>query len=244
MNELLHELQLKTERLENEINFKNGLISLLSHNSKELLGNFIWIAEAAEQKTISEENFFKLLPEIKRGAQQNLQTIQDSTAWLKTQYGNFEIKPEKILVADVFQRLEEKFTKALKEKNLTLHFDGDNTGVIETDRLLLDYVLDKILENAIKYSFPGQAIHCIYFKENKRDILSVTDVGTGMEEKYLSSVFTYGNPVFTGTAGEKGAGLSLKIVKNFVTLLHGDLQIISKVNEGTTVSIFLPETKE
>jgi hypothetical protein len=40
MNNFVNELQLKIERLENEINFKNGLISILSHDSKELFGNF------------------------------------------------------------------------------------------------------------------------------------------------------------------------------------------------------------
>jgi signal transduction histidine kinase len=69
----------------------------------------------------------------------------------------------------------------------------------------------------------------------------VVDFGTGIGEKYLSAIFNYDNPVFTGTAGEKGAGLSLKIVKNFISLMHGNIKIISSENKGTAVSIFLPK---
>lgn len=239
MNNLVNELQLKIEKLENEISFKNGLISILSHDSKELFGNFLWLIEALEQKTISEEDFFKLLPQVKSDARKNLQSVQDSTAWLKTQYGEFKIKPVKIIVMDLFYHLEEKYAAKLKEKSIKFYFKGESDSFLTTDRLLLEYVLDKILNNAIKYSLPGQDIYLQEVTSGDQVILNVIDFGTGMNEKYLSTIFSYDNPVFQGTAGEKGAGLSLKIVKNFISLLHGNIQIISAENKGTTVSLFL-----
>lgn len=241
MSDLVNELELKIERLEHEINFKNGLISILSHDSKEIFGNFLFLIEALEQKTISEEDFFNLLPQVKRDAQKNLQTAQDSTAWLKTQYGEFNIKPVKIMVMDLFHHLEENYAAKLKEKNIKFYFKGDPNAFLTTDRLLLEYVLDKILNNAVKYSLPGQDVYLQYFTENSEDVISVVDSGTGINEKYLYAIFNYDNPVFNGTAGEKGVGLSLKIVKNFVSLMHGNIQIISAENKGTTVSIFLPK---
>lgn len=244
MNDLTNELQLKIERLENEINFKNGLISILSHDSKEMFGNFLWLIEALEDKTISEEDFFNLLPQIKSDARKNLQTIQDSTAWLKTQYGDFKIKPVKIMVIDLFHHFEEKYADQLKEKSIKFYFKGDPNTFLTTDRLLLEYVLDKILNNAVKYSLPGQDICLQETTEGDQVILSVIDSGTGMPEKYVSAIYTYDNPIFQGTSGEKGVGLSLKIVKNFVSLLHGNIQIISAENEGTTVSLFLNKFTE
>lgn len=241
MSDLVNELELKIERFENEINFKNGLISILSHDSKEIFGNFLMLTEAVEQKTIGEDDFFKLLPQIKSDAQKNLQTVQDSTAWLKTQYGEFNIKPVKIMVMDLFHHLEENYAVKLKEKNIKFYFKGDTNSFIHTDCVLLEYVLDKILNNAVKYSLPGQDIYLQFFTDNSEDIISVVDLGTGIGEKYLEGIFSYGNPVFNGTAGEIGAGLSLKIVKNFVSLLHGNIKIISSENKGTTVSIFLPK---
>lgn len=244
MNDQINELQLKIERLENEISFKNGLISILSHDSKEMFGNFLWLIEALEDKTINEEDFFKLLPQIKSDARKNLQTIQDSTSWLKTQYGNFKIKPVKILIIDLFHHFEEKYAAQLKEKNIKFHFKGDPNAFLTTDRLLLEYVLDKVLNNAVKYSLPGQDIYLQEATEGNQLILSVIDSGTGIAEKYLSAIYSYDNPVFQGTSGEKGVGLSLKIVKNFVSLLQGNIQIISAENKGTTVSLFLSKFTE
>lgn len=244
MNDFINELQLKVERLENEINFKNGLISLLSHDSKELFGNFLWLIEALEEKTISEEDFFKMLPQVKSDARKNLQTVQDSTAWLKTQYGEFKIKPVKIMVKDLFHHLEEKYAAKLKEKNITFHFKGDQDASLTNDRVLLEYALDKIFNNSVKYSLPGQDIYLESVTKGGQVVLSITDSGTGMNEKYLLTIYTYDNPVFLGTAGEKGVGLSLKIVKHFISLMGGDIDIISSENNGTTVSLFLPNFSE
>lgn len=244
MNDFVNELKLKIERLENEINFKNGLISILSHDPKEVFGNFLWLIEALEQKTISEEDFFKLLPQIKSDARKNLQTVQDSIAWLKTQYGEFKIKPVKIMVMALFHQLEEKYASKLKEKNITFHFKGDHNAFLTNDRLLLDYVLDKIFDNAVKYSLPGQEISFEGIAKGDQVILSVTDAGTGMKEKHLLGIYTYDNPVFLGTAGEKGVGLSLKIVKHFISLMGGNIDIISSENNGTAVSLFLPNFME
>lgn len=244
MDDPIKELQIKIEKLENEINFKNGLISILSHDSKEIFGNFLWLIEAVEQKTVSEEDFFKLLPHVKSDARKNLQTVQDSTAWLKTQYGEFKIKPGKIMVMDLFHHLEEKYAAKLKEKNIKFYFKGDHNVFLTTDRVLLEYVLDKIFNNAVKYSLPGQDIYLQGVIEGDEVILSVIDFGTGMDEKYLSAIYTYDNPIFQGTAGEKGVGLSLKIVKNFISLMRGNIDIISSENNGTTVSLFLPKFNE
>lgn len=239
MDDVVNELQLKIERLENEINFKNGLISILSHDSKELFGTFLFLIEELEQKNISEEDFFTLLPQVKNDAKKNLQTVQDSIAWLKTQYGEFKIKPVKIRVMDLFHYLEERYAAQLKEKNINFYFKGDPNTFVTSDRILLEYILDKIFNNAAKYSLPGQDVYLQVITEDDQVVLSVTDFGTGMNEKYLSGIYTYNIPIFLGTSGEKGVGLSLKIVKNFISLLHGNIQIISAENKGTTVSIFL-----
>jgi len=244
MNDFINELQLKIERLENEINFKNALISILSHDSKELFGNFLWLIEALEEKTIGEEDFFKLLPQVKGDVQKNLQTVKDSSAWLKTQYGEFKVKPVKIMVTDLFHHLEKEYAAKLKEKNINFYFKEDHHASVTNDRLLLEYVLDKIVSNAVKYSSPGQDIYLEGAAKGDQVVLSVTDSGTGMNEKYLSAIFTYDNPVFLGTSGEKGAGLSLKIVRNFVSLMGGTIDIVSSENNGTSVSLFLLNFKE
>lgn len=213
----------------------------MSHDSREIFGSFLWLIDAVEQKTISQEDFFKLLPQVKRDATKNLQTVQDTTEWLKTQYGKFEIKVLEIKVLDLFQSLKENYADKLQKKNINFQLKGDLNKSFKTDRLLLEYVLDKLLNNAIKYSSSGQDVYLQYSTEGNETVLSIVDFGTGISEKNLDTVFSFDNPVFEGTDGEIGTGLSLKVVNNFVSLMNGSMKMISSENKGTTVSIFLPQ---
>lgn len=239
MNDPLSVLHSKITQLEEEVKFKNGLISILSHDSKELFGNFLWLVEALEQKMITEEVFLNLLQQVKNDARKNLQTVTDSTAWLKTQYGDFKIRPEKIAINEIFVHFKEKFAKELSDKELELNFKGDNDIFVVTDYILLEYVLDKIVHNAIKYSNVGQNINFEVRKIEDNVVFNIEDFGTGMTKKYIENIFNYENPIFTGTSGEKGVGLSLKIVKNFLSLMRGNIKIFSVEDKGTTVSIYL-----
>lgn len=241
MNNLIKDLELEVERLKTENKFKNGLISILSHDSKEIFGSFLWLIEAVEEKTISQGDFFKMLPQIKRDAKKNLQTVQNSSEWLKTQFGNFEIKVSNIKIVDLFQNLKENYIDQLTKKKINFQLKGDLDQIIKTDRLFLEYILEKILNNAIKYSSPGQEIYLQCYAEENQHLISIVDHGIGISSKHLSTIFSFGAPLFEGTDGERGAGLSLKIVNDFVLLLNGNVKITSCENKGTTVSIFLPQ---
>lgn len=241
MNSLIKDLESEVERLRTENKFKNGLISILSHDSKEIFGSLLWLIEALEEKTISQEDFFKMLPQIKRDAKKNLQTVQNSTEWLKTQFRNFEIKFSEFKILDLFQNLKENYIDQLTKKNINFYFTGDLDQSIKTDRVFLEYILDKILNNAIKYSSPDQDIRLECYAEENQHIISIVDDGIGMSENNLTTIFSFSNPVFEGTAGERGAGLSLKIVNDFVLLLNGSMEIASSEDKGTTVSVFLPQ---
>lgn len=241
INNLIAELKTEVQKLRSENNFKNGLISILSHDSKEIFGSILWLIDGFEKKTISEEDFFKLLPTVKRDSIKNLQTVQNATEWLKSQYGEFEAKVVKINILNLFQSLKETYAHKLQKKNISLQFKGDLDQTFNADPLLLEFILDKLVSNAIKYSSSGQDVFLKFYKEKDQAVISITDHGTGISEKNLDTVFSYDNPVFEGTDGEIGAGLSLKIVDNFVSLMNGSMKIISSESKGTTVCIFLPQ---
>lgn len=243
MMDQINELKLQVDQLEYENKLKTGLISLLSHDSKELFGSFLWLIEAVEQETISHEDFFKLLPQIKQGAKKNLQTVQDSTEWFKTQYGRFQIQAQKINTFELFQGLKEENEDKLQKKDISFQFKGDKNQIAKTDPWLINYVLSKLLDNAIKYSPRGQEVHFQSSSDDNSAILSIVDSGVGISENNLDTVFSFDTPVFEGTDGELGAGLSLKIVDNFVSLMKGSMKITSFKDKGTTVSIFLPKSE-
>jgi CheY-like chemotaxis protein len=72
-------------------------------------------------------------------------------------------------------------------------------------------------------------------------VISVSDTGTGMPPEVLEKVF---EPFFTTKESGKGTGLGLSMVYGFVQQCHGHVEVESAPNEGTTIRIFLPRSKE
>lgn len=238
-NEII-KLKAELEHLKTENNLKTGWISLISHDFKEAFSSLHWLLQSLEDKSISASDFYELLPRIKQDAKKNLVTITDTTDWIKTQQKGFTPQLTEIFAVELYARLKLDFKEKIENKQLQFIFQGDETCKITTDRILLNYILNKILDNAIKYSHLGKSI---YFKisNNQQDVtLSIIDFGTGMNEKRAQKIFSFNTAVFSGTNGEIGAGIGLKIVQKFVYLIDGILEINSAENEGTTISVTIP----
>lgn len=237
-------LKAEIERLKKENDLKNGWISLITHDFKEAFSSLHWLLQSLDDQSISEADFYALLPRIKKDAKKNLQSITDTTDWIKTQQKGFRIQPSEFFVIELYARLKSDFKKKLQEKQLQFIFQGDETSKITTDRVLLNYILNKILDNAIKYSHPEKSIYFKISNDQQAVILSIIDSGIGISQNNTKKIFCFDNAVFTGTMGEIGSGLGLKIVQKFVYLIDGNLEIDSVEDEGTTVSITIPHIKK
>ncbi|WP_026810335.1 sensor histidine kinase [Arenibacter latericius] len=234
------ELIAEIQKLQQESELKTGWISLISHDFKGVFRNLLWLTEAVENEGMSKDDFFKLLPRIKEDAQKNLQTVTDTSDWIKSQINGFEPKKSKIFVLDLFIQLKKEFEEKLEDKKMDFQFKGNESLVFYSDEFLVLFILKKLLDNAIKFSHENG---CIEFKALASDdtiSLSIKDSGVGMSKETKDLLYSFEGPVFEGTKGEIGAGLGLKVVKNFVSLLAGKIDIITTENVGTKITISLP----
>ena len=84
-------------------------------------------------------------------------------------------------------------------------------------------------------------VSCSKPKKKKKDYacFSIADTGIGIKKESIDKIF---DPFYT--TKENGTGLGLAIVKKFIDYHSGYLNIKSKVNEGTTIQVFLPQIDE
>ena len=71
----------------------------------------------------------------------------------------------------------------------------------------------------------------------KSVVISVEDDGEGIPEELMSKIF---DPFFTTKPVDKGTGLGLSICHSIIEAHGGEIQVRSRVNEGTLIAVHLP----
>jgi signal transduction histidine kinase len=114
----------------------------------------------------------------------------------------------------------------------------DQLAFIGDEALILQAVVN-LIENAIKYSTAGGAIHLRARREGPTVALEVADEGPGISESDLPFVFDRFYRAGEHSRRVKGSGLGLTIVKGFVELCGGSVSVSSSPG-GTAFRIALP----
>jgi len=121
--------------------------------------------------------------------------------------------------------------------DLKLQLANDLPG-IASDRGQLQQVFLNILNNSFAAVEDGGRVTVTTWEKDLNNVgISIQDDGQGMSEETVKHVF---EPFFS-TKGEYGTGLGLSITYGIVKKLGGDIQVQSKENQGTTITVFLPK---
>jgi PAS domain S-box-containing protein len=111
--------------------------------------------------------------------------------------------------------------------------------MVNLDEVLFTYILTNILSNAFKYSVGAQNPELeINFKKTEVE-LTIKDFGIGIPEEDKSKLFSSFYRA-SNTATIQGSGLGLIVAKQFIELHKGKIEIYSKLNKGTVVTLILP----
>ncbi len=160
----------------------------------------------------------------------------------KIETGNFQIRPESFapdeVIADSCEMLALKAREAGVE--LTVAGAGQLPRVIADKRAVSQIVLN-LLSNAIKFTDRGGRITITTQVRGDSIAVTVEDDGVGIEAEALTRV---GDPFFQARSSydrrHDGTGLGLSIVKGLLALHGGELEISSRLGEGTRVTFCLP----
>ncbi len=238
-NKTTLELEQLIAQLEAENELKTKWLSLVAHDCKGLFSNIKYLLDAMTDQSITPEIFMSMLPELKEITKKNSKTLENTFAWVNAQNEGFSIDIKPVLIHDLYLELINEFEENIKAKELTFNFVGSKTIALNTDQYLLKFILKQLIENAIKYSSRGGVVELIAHSDSDKATITIKDHGVGMKSSRLSAIGTLDGAPYTGTMNEKGAGLSLVVVKDFVEMLNGTMGVSSVEGVGTTVEVEL-----
>jgi PAS domain S-box-containing protein len=129
--------------------------------------------------------------------------------------------------------------RGLVKKDQQISYLHEGNEIIESDKKLIKNVLINLVSNAIKFSDEGGTIHVTSRVKNDKAVVSVRDEGIGIsqedQEHLFSSFFRGKNAI-----NIQGTGLGLHIVKRYLDLLSGEINLESQLGQGTTITFTIP----
>lgn len=165
--------------------------------------------------------------------------------------------------SDLAELLAQMFERPSAERGLELAFElHPDLEHLRTDRHLLQLILRNLVENATKFAFEGTVVRIVgepiafttgaapadptlFARGTPRGVrFRVIDRGIGIPLKFQQRIFErffQVDPSRTRQAAGRGTGLGLAIVKHAVRQLHGRIEVDSVWQEGTTMTVELPD---
>ena len=232
----------RADALEAADRLKNMFLSNVSYEIRTPLTSVLGFAEGLQMGLAG-----PLLPKQHdyvrdiRKSSTDLKTIIDAIIDLTAiDAGAMELRLERIDVTGLLERVAEKLTSSIDGRDLTLNVEvGADVTAFVADPTRVEQILSNLLSNAIGFSELGGIIRMGAKRTGTAIQFFVSDSGRGIEPEFQKQAFErfQSRPV---PGGHRGPGLGLSIVKSFVELHDGQVSLLSKVNQGTTVLCTFP----
>jgi len=114
---------------------------------------------------------------------------------------------------------------------------------LQADRAKLRHILEKLINNALKFTERGTVTVSARYINSKRLLeFKVADTGVGIPDEQLSAIFERFRQVQGANAwvDHRGVGLGLYIVKRYMDLIDGKIYVESRAGEGSTFTLHVP----
>lgn len=240
----------ENKRLLNETREYNKLIteffSNISHELKTPL-NVIFAAVQTlslfsndiENHKSKQEEYLKIMKQNCYRLTKLINNLLDMTrldsGFLKLQCQNYDI-------VSVVENITLSVVSYVESKGISLIFDTDiEEKVVACDADKIERIILNLISNSIKFTNPGGLIQVTIIDKKDNIVISVKDTGVGIPEDKMKIIFErFGQVDKTLKRNREGTGIGLSLVKSFVEMHGGSINIKSKVGEGSEFIIKLP----
>jgi signal transduction histidine kinase/HAMP domain-containing protein len=234
--------------LERSNKIKDDFLGVMSHELRTPLNIIMNYAEALRMGTFGEisTDQEKGTEKIRLQAGHLLTLINGMLEITKIESGTMTVQRDPLDLVEFMAENRSDYMTPM-EKDIILEWEyPPDLPVIVTDRMKLKQILTNLVNNAIKFTDNGIVTISMQAIDQGRILeLKVADNGVGISEDLLPFVFDKFRQIdSTTTRNHAGAGLGLYIVKTFVELLGGTINVESELGAGSVFAVHLPLESE
>lgn len=231
------ERDLELERINEN---KNRILSILGHDLRSPIVNLNKLTEFMMHSDLEAHEFMDHVHRVHELSKMSIQFLETTLIWTRSNFERVTPKRDKINLHDWLDKLLLLYQFNTDQKKLEFIIDCPVDLVLITDAEILHIVLRNLLTNAIKFSESNTKVRVAYATNKDRAVITVIDTGIGMEQDIIESIM---NDQFDASQVSRlrgGFGIGLRLCKEVLKGIGGELEIVSKLNQGTKASVSLP----
>jgi signal transduction histidine kinase len=228
------------EYLQQLNNVKDRMFSIIGHDLRAPLVSLQSVLNLWDQKIIAPENAMELLPKLRRQVHGANLLVENLNTWAKLQMqGGVSHAITSVPIHEVVDEVLFIYTPLAQEKNISLTANVHAAACVVADRNYLSLILRNLANNAIKFTPAGGTVLITSIDEASKIRLTVNDSGLGMAAEDVAKINHSESFTRFGTDNERGSGLGLQLIKQYLQAFGTDLEVSSELGEGSTFSFLL-----
>ena len=246
---LNEKLEIALKKAEDASLAKTSFLNNMSHDIRTPMNVILGYAQLMENELNGKDipEALEHLEKLQQSGNLLLSIINNVLDMARIESGRMEIDENYAQIEAIWQNLFELFEDEAKKKNIVFHYKVDvEHKHILTDVTKIEEIFVNIMSNAMKYTLSGGFV-TVNVEELPCDESGyiivrtrVSDTGIGMSQDYLTKIFEpFTREQNTTKSRITGTGLGMSIVKKYVALLGGTINVESELGEGSVFTVTL-----
>ena len=220
------------------IHTRDKMISVISHDVRgplSLINSGLNLVNWEEQL---EEDGKTIVKELQKRADATVNLIDNLVLWSRSQTKEIHYSPQLLSKSDLNDILSNILTLQ-NSKGIHVDWQLNESGNVFADKNLLQAVLRNLFSNAVKYTSIGGSITVKTKALNEGTEICISDSGMGMNQETIHKIESGISYTSLGTENEKGHGIGLQLVSEFLEKSGSKLHVKSELGKGSSFSFVL-----
>lgn len=232
----------KAHLLDESNRIKDKLFSIISHDLRGPVSTLQSSLSLMMDKSFNPEEQAAVLTDLNVQVQSTADLLNNLLYWSAGQMKGLRVKAAAFNINELLEENFLLFSLAAKRKGIHFKFVlSEKPLVVFADRNMMNLVIRNLVSNAVKFTGSGEMISLMSAFESDFARITIADSGIGMSEDQLEKLFDLRKGESTpGTQNERGIGLGLIMVKEFVELNGGTISVVSEPGKGSEFTVILP----
>jgi signal transduction histidine kinase len=241
LGELAQTFNAMTQALAGLDQMRQDFVANVSHDLRSPLTALHGFVQALLDDTIPYDRQHQYYLLMQAQTERMIKLVNDLLDVARIEAGQLEIHPVSFNLSELVRQVVARLDPELVKKQITVELRAEESHdihvVADPDRI--DQVIVNLLQNAIQFSAPADAVQVI-LEQADRAVIAICDQGPGIKPAELAAIWERFYKVDRARTTKAGTGLGLSIVKHILDLHQSPIQVHSEVGQGSTFSFTLP----